>query len=99
VSGLRVRLGENYVGERSGGDVGLYTSPPTGFNPVCLQQSFGMPSCVLVNESVNYRFDNHWSAQLTVNNLSDENYIAGSFLRQIWGGARINPRLTVRHEF
>jgi len=97
--GLRVGLGANYVGERPGGDVGLYTSPPAGYDPVRIQHSFWMTSYTVVNASANYRFDKHWSAQLTVNNLLNEDYIAGSFLRQLWVGARVNPRLTVRYEF
>jgi len=96
--GLRVGLGANYVGERAGDGTG-WTQPPPGYSSVRIQPSFWMPSYVVAQASASYRFNKHWWAQLTVNNLFDKDYIPGSFNRNIYVSTPINPKLTVRYEF
>jgi len=99
LSGLRVGLGANYVGERPGDSEGRWTSPPLGYDPVRVQPRFWMPSYTIVEATASYRFNKHWHAQLTVHNLLDRDYIPGANLRRIQVSTPINPKLAVRYDF
>jgi len=94
LSGLRVGLGANYVGERPS-EPGV----PTDGSIAREQSRFWMPSYTMVEASASYRFNKNWHAQLSVHNLLDEDYIVASFQRLILVGTPINPKLTVRYEF
>jgi len=96
LSGLRVGLGANYVGERPGNSEGRWT---TSINPVRVQPRFWMPSYTIVEASASYRFNKHWHAQLSIHNLLDKDYILGANLRRIQVSTPINPKLTVRYDF
>jgi len=60
LSGLRVGLGANYVGERAGDAEGRWTSPPAGYDPVRVQPVFWMPSYIVAEASASYRFNKNW---------------------------------------
>jgi len=98
LAGLRIGIGADYLGERAG-TTHRWTTPPLGFTPVRIQPSFYVPSRTLVNASANYRINKHWSAQLNVTNLTDEDYIMGANGRGIDMGTPINARLTIRYDF
>ena len=49
---------------------------------------------------MNYKMDDHWSAQLNVENLLNTEYIAASVNRgNIMPGTPINPRFKVTYSF
>ncbi|HEY0947036.1 MAG TPA: hypothetical protein VGD81_17270 [Opitutaceae bacterium] len=53
-----------------------------------------------MNASVGYRVDEHWKAQLNLDNLLDEEYLAASLGRQnVYPGTPFNARLTITHSF
>jgi len=97
--GLSVGIGVSYVGERPGHTGGQFTSPPPGFTPVRIQPMFYLPSHVVFESSVSYRFNKNWHAQLVVNNLLDKDYVPGAFNRNVFVSTPINPKLTLRYEF
>jgi len=99
LSGLRIGLGANYVGERPGDSQGRWTSPPLGYDPVRVQPRFWMPSYSIVEASASYRFNKHWHAQLSIHNLLDKDYIPGANLRRIQVSTPINPKFTLRYDF
>jgi len=99
LSGLRVGLGANYVGERAGDSEGRWTSPPAGYDPVRVQPVFWMPSYIVTEASASYRFNKNWNVQLSIHNLLDKDYIAGAGLRQVYVSTPVNPKLTLRYEF
>jgi len=98
--GLSIGLGANYVGERPGDlSGGVFTSPPSGFEPVRIKTSYWIPSYTVVEASASYRFNKHWKAHLVINNLLDRDYIPGSFNRGVFVSTPINPKLTLRYDF
>jgi len=99
LSGLRIGLGANYVGERPSEPGERWTSPPAGYDPVRVQPRFWMPSYTVVGASASYRFNKHWHAQLNIHDLLNKDYIPGSSLRNITMSTPINPKLTLRYEF
>jgi len=99
LSGLRVGLGASYVGERASDAEGRWTSPPAGYDPVRIQPVFWMPSYIVAEASASYRFNKNWQVQLSIHNLLDKDYIAGSALRRVFVSTPINPKLTLRYEF
>lgn len=102
LKGLSVGLGVDYVSKRAGDNPnpGGFTSASTPEHLVMGQPTFYLPPRTLLSLMVNYRFNKQWKAQLNVDNLTNEHYLAASTSRNnVFPGTPINPRLTVTFSF
>lgn len=93
-------LGMDYLAKRPGDLAQAFTSLSTPTNIIRQQPSFYLPARTLVNVKVGYRIDKNWKAQLNVDNLLDEEYLAASTARNtVFPGTPINPKLSVTYSF
>lgn len=100
LSGLSVGLGVNYLGRRPGDQPSGVTAASTAEHIIPVQPSYYLPERTLVNLSVSYRFNAAWRAQLNLDNLFDEDYLAASINRWVVNpGDEFNARLRVVYSF
>ena len=100
LAGFNVALGADHLGARPGDAASGLTAASTSTNVIPNQPTFWLAPRTLVNLSVNYKMDDHWSAQLNVENLLNTEYIAASVNRgNIMPGTPINPRFKVTYSF
>ncbi len=101
--GVSAGIGIDYVGKRAGDNPnpgGFIAATSTPGHLVLGQPTFWLPERTLVNAMVSYRIDQHWKAQLNVDNLTNTHYLAASTSRNnVFPGTPINPRLTVTYNF
>ena len=100
LNGWSFGLGVDYLAKRPG-DLGqAFTSLSTPTNIIRQQPSFYLPARTLVNIKVGYRIDKNWRAQLNVDNVFDEEYLAASTARNtVFPGTPFNPKLSVTYTF
>ena len=103
LKGLSAGLGFTYSAKRAGdspspgGQTDRTAVPPV---PVINQPSFWLPAYTMVDLSLNYKFDSHWSTHLFVNNLFNKKYFAGSLNRNaVYTGALVNVKGSVTYSF
>lgn len=77
LNGLNVGAGVRYIGETP--------SSPSSFNP---NRNQDVPSSTLYDAMVSYDINNSWTAQLNVNNLTDEEYVASCDFYCYYGESR-----------
>ena len=103
LAGFNVALGVDHLGKRPGdAPGGVITILPATGNPfvVAPGPTFWLAPRTLVNLSASYKIDEHWSAQLNVDNLLNTEYIAASVNRgNVMPGTPINPRLRMTYSF
>jgi len=103
LKGLSLGVGVDYVGMRAGDNPnpgGFIAATSTPDHIVLGQPTFWLPSRTLVNLMVSYRIDQHWKAQVNVDNLFNEHYLAASTSRNnVFPGTPINPRFMVTYSF
>jgi outer membrane receptor protein involved in Fe transport len=101
--GLALGAGIDYVSKRAGDNPnpgGFIAASSTPTHLVLGQPTFYLPARTLVSLMVSYRLDAHWKAQLNVDNLFNEHYLAASTSRNnVFPGTPINPRVTVNYSF
>lgn len=99
--GFSIGVGLDYLGRRAGD---IPSSTPTAASTpnhlVMPQPSFWLPARTLVNVGVTYRLSEYWKAQLNIDNVLNERYLAASTSRNtVFPGTPINPRLTISRSF
>lgn len=100
LSGLTVALGADHLGPRPGDAASGLTAASTSTTVIPNQPTFWLAPRTLLNLSVGYKFSEHWSAQLNVENLLNTEYIAASVNRgNVMPGTPINPRLKATYSF
>ena len=103
LNGLSAGIGFDYVSKRPGDNPtpgGFIAATSSPGHLILGQPTFWLPQRTLVNAMVSYRIDQHWKAQLNVDNLTNEHYLAASTSRNnVFPGTPINPRLTVTYNF
>ena len=101
VKGLTVGVGLDYLDKRPGdAPSGTPTSASTPTNIIMPQPTFWLPARTLVNASIVYAWNTHYKAQLNIDNLFDEDYLAASINRyMVIPGTPLNARLTVTYTF
>lgn len=103
LKGLSIGAGIDYVSKRAGDNPnpgGFIAASSTPTHLVLGQPTFYLPARTLVNFMASYRIDAHWKAQLNVDNLFNEHYLAASTSRNnVFPGTPINPRITVNYSF
>lgn len=100
LNGLSLGLGVNYLGRRPGDQPSGVTAASTSDNIIPVQPSYYLPERTLVNLSIAYRFNEHWRAQLNIDNALDEDYLAASINRWVVNpGDEFNARLRVTYSF
>lgn len=103
LKGVAVGIGVDYVGKRPGDNPnpsGFVSASSTPDHLVLGQPTFWLPARTLVNVMASYRVNAHWKAQLNVDNLFNEHYMAASTARNtVFPGTPFNPRLTVTYNF
>ncbi|HEX3731285.1 MAG TPA: TonB-dependent receptor [Opitutaceae bacterium] len=101
LAGLSAGIGVDYLGKRAGDNPSATpTSASTPSNLILPLPSFWLPARTLVNAMVSYKIDHNWQAQLNVDNLTDQDYLAASTGRNnVFPGTPINPRLTLSYKF
>ena len=103
LAGFNFALGVDHLGPRPGdAPGGVITIIPATGNPyiVAPGPTFWLAPRTLVNLSVGYKVDEHWSAQVNVENLLNTEYIAASVNRgNVMPGTPINPRLRITYSF
>ncbi len=100
LGGLSAGIGVDYLSRRAGDNAGGATSASTPDHVIRTQPSFWLPERTLVNANITYRFNNHWRAQVNLDNLLNEEYLQASTGRQnVWVGTPFNARLTVTYSF
>ncbi len=100
--GLSAGIGVDYMSKRAGDNPNPsgFTTASTPGNLIIGQPSFWLPARTLVSAMISYKFDEHWRAQLNVDNLFNQDYLAASTSRNnVFPGTPINPRLTVTYKF
>lgn len=98
--GLSFGIGLDYLSKRAGDPPSGVTSASTPTHLIYRQPSFWLPARTLVNASVTYRFDQHWRAQVNIDNLFDKDYLQSATGRQnIWVGTPFNARATLTYSF
>lgn len=102
--GLTIGAGLDYLDRRPGDNPAGPGLLKAGDNSTILvtvpQPTFWLPARTLLNASVAYVFSSHWRAQVNVDNVLNEDYLAASISRYgVWPGMGINARLTVRYDF
>lgn len=99
-SGLSVGLGVNFLGRRPGDQPSGVTSASTSEHIIPVQPSYYLPERTLVNLSISYRFNSAWRAQLNLDNVLNEDYLAASINRWVViPGDEFNARLRVAYSF
>ncbi len=64
------------------------------------QPTFWLPARTLVTLMASYRIDKNWKAQLNIDDLLNEHYLAASTSRNnVFPGTPINPRVIVTYNF
>lgn len=101
--GLNLTLGADHLGARPGDAPGSPNTiiPATGTPYVVpVGPTFWLAPRTLVSFSAGYKFNEHWSGQLNVDNLLDTEYIAAAVNRgNIMPGTPINPRFRITYSF
>ena len=101
LDGFRMAIGVDYIADRPGDAApGGYTVASTPANPIPNQPSFYLPARTLTNLIFAYDSKNHWTVQLNVDNLFDEEYMMASINRSmIYVGTPTNFRGTFTYKF
>jgi iron complex outermembrane receptor protein len=99
-SGFSFGIGATYLGDRPGDSASGVTAASTSDALIPNQPTFYLPSRTLVNISASYRFGENWRAQLNLDNVLDEDYLAASITRYVVvPGDEFNARLRVTYSF
>ena len=100
LGGWSFGAGFDYLAKRPGDLSQAFTSLSTPTNIIRQQPSFYLPARTLISVKAAYRFDKNWKAQLNVDNILDEQYLAASTARNtVFPGTPINPKLSVTYAF
>ena len=100
LSGWSAGLGADYIGKRPGDLSQAFTTLSTPTDIIRQQPSFYLSARTLVNAKLGYRFNSHWNAQLNIDNLLNEDYLAASTARNtVFPGTPINPKVSVTYSF
>ena len=100
LSGWSFGAGFDYLAKRPGDLAQAFTTLSTPTKIIRQQPSFYLPARTLVSIKVGYRMDKNWRAQLNVDNIFDEQYLAASTARNtVFPGTPINPKLSVNYAF
>lgn len=100
LAGLTLGLGITYLSERPGDAASGVTAASTADNIIPVQPSFYLPERTLVNVNASYRFNDSWKAQLNIDNLLNEDYLAASINRWVViPGDEINARVRIEYSF
>jgi iron complex outermembrane receptor protein len=101
LDGFRAAIGIDYIGDRPGDAApGGYTAASTPDNPIPNQPSFYLGARTLVGLTLAYDTKKHWSFQLNVDNLFNEEYLMASINRSlVYTGTPTNARATVTYRF
>lgn len=101
LDGFRLAVGVDYVSDRAGDSVTeAFTPASTPANPIPIQPSFFLGSRTLVNLTLAYDSRRHWSAQVNIDNLFDEEYLQSGIHRQaVFPGPPTNVKVSVRYGF
>ena len=82
LTGFGAGLGISHSGQRAGDtQTGFAQASVIAGKPVIKQPTFFLPSFVRVDLALSYRFNKSWSTNAFVENLLDEDYLAGSLNR------------------
>ena len=100
LDGFRVAIGVDYIGDRPGDAASGLTAASTPTNPIPNQPSFYLPARTLTNLIFAYDSKKHWTVQLNVDNVFDEDYMMASINRSmIYVGTPTNYRGTFTYKF
>ena len=103
LKGLSVGIGVDYIAKRPGDNPSPGTFIASSSTPghlVVGQPTFYLPARTLLNLMATYKFDQHWKAQLNIDNVTNVDYMAASTARNtVFPGTPFNPRLTVTYAF
>jgi iron complex outermembrane receptor protein len=100
LDGFSIGLGVTHLGDRPGDSASGVTAASTSDNIIPNQPSFYLPARTLVNISASYRFNANWRAQLNLDNVLNEDYLAASITRYVVvPGDDFNARLRVTYSF
>ncbi len=100
LSGFSVGVGVDYLSKRAGDNAGGATTASTPAQVIRIRSTFWLPARTLVNLNLAYRFNQHWRAQLNVDNLFDKDYLQSSTGRtNVWPGMPLNAKLTFAYRF
>jgi len=100
LGGWSFGAGIDYLAKRPGDLAQAFTSLSRPGSIIRQQPSFYLPARTLVSVKVGYKIDAHWRAQLNVDNIFDEEYLAASTARNtVFPGTPINPKLSVTYTF
>jgi iron complex outermembrane recepter protein len=100
LEGLAVGFGANYLAKRPGEVPSGFAAASTPDNPIPRQPSFYIPERILVDMAVSYKLSRAWSFQFNIDNLLNEEYLAGAENRFIvWVGAPMNMRFKATYSF
>lgn len=99
LDGFWVSLGCEYLSRRAGENSSGYTAASTPENLIPKQPSFFLAPYTLFNAGIGWEGE-HWSAQVNVMNLTNEDYIISSLTRQwLWAGTERNVQLSVTYAY
>ena len=100
LDGFRVAIGVDYIADRPGDAASGLTAASTPTNPIPNQPSFYLPARTLTNLILAYDSKSHWSVQLNVDNVFDEEYMMASINRSmVYAGTPLNFRGTFTYKF
>jgi len=101
LAGFRLAVGVDYVSDRAGDSVTqVFTPASTPANPIPILPSFYLGSRTLVNLTLAYDSRRHWSAQVNIDNLLDEEYLQSGIHRQaVFPGPPTNVKISFRYGF
>ena len=103
LKGLSAGIGVDYVAKRPGDNPspgGFIAASSTPTHIVVGQPTFYLPARTLLNVMVAYRFNQHWKAQLNIDNVTNVDYMEASTARNtVFPGTPFNPRLNVAYSF
>jgi len=101
LAGFGAGLGISHAGKRAGDtQTGFAQASVIAGKPVIKQPTFFLPSYVRVDLALSYRFDNRWSVYTFVENILDEDYLAGSLNRNsVVVGVPRNIKASVTYTF
>jgi len=95
IRGLSIGVGVDYLGKRPGDDA-------SGFTPAGVKRkpTFYLPARTLTNLTLTYAPTPTWTAQLNVDNVFNQEYLAASLGRGIvWPGTSTNIKARVMYAF
>ncbi|MEO7700658.1 MAG: TonB-dependent receptor [Opitutus sp.] len=100
LKGFSVGLGIDYLGKRPGDGASGFTAASTPSNIIPNGPTFYLPARTLVSISGGYSFNEHWRAQVNVDNVLNKDYLIATINRSVvTPGDPINVRLKMTYGF